>query len=307
MDSGKLGSWTELEFLSGQPPLTESRARELTSVQTRISARGYDVRLSKLNWPGGGELRLASSTCWMNTILTPSARNGAGPHYECAHGLIDGPVVLAPPAEPILVSWHEPEILALTCLFDPAEIVSLAGLDWNWAMRTKDEASPELMQSFLVTSDLLAHEMLHPDLASPIRIESLITYLACQLYTRIDGDPSDGSRAALRLDMRQMRIIRELTEDGPDAPTAGLLADALGMSVRSLGQFFKTTTGGTIRSYLAEQRIIRAKRMLVRADFQIKKVAAIAGFSTTSAFAAAFRKSTGLTPHDYRASQHLRR
>lgn len=306
MGNAVLGSWTDLEFLSGQPQLTETRAREQTAIQSRMSARGYEVRLSKLSWPGGGELRLASSTCWLNTILTPTSEGSCTPRYSGGCGLIAGSMMLAPPDAPILVRWAEPEILVLTCLFDPGRIMSLGGLDWNGTMEIDGDAQPALVQPFTTASDLLAREMLHPDLASEIKIESLVIYLACQLHSRLVG-PGVGGATRHGLDARQLRLIRELATSTSQTPTAGSIAECLGISVRMLGQLFKTTTGGTLRAYLAEQRIDQARRLLATPGLQIKKVAALAGFSTTSAFAAAFRNSTGSTPQQFRAAQQLRR
>lgn len=304
MSKTLVGSWTDLEFLSGQPRLTERQARQQTTVQSRVGARGYEVRLSKLSWPDGGMLRLASATCWLNTILRSPGRPAPESFYRGEGGFIDGPVVLAPPDAPILVRWSEPEILVMTCLFDPAEIMSLGSLDWSGTIPAGGRTSPQLAQSLSTVSELMARELLDPDLGSEIKIESLVIYLAAQLHSQMAVQGGQCS-TRIRLDARQLRLIRDLATSPSQPATAASIARHMDMAPRLLGQLFKATTGGTLRTFLAQQRIDQARRLLATPGLQIKKVAAMAGFSTTSAFTAAFRKSTGSTPQDFRASHKL--
>jgi AraC family transcriptional regulator len=55
--------------------------------------------------------------------------------------------------------------------------------------------------------------------------------------------------------------------------------------------------------YLVQQRIDRAKALLLAPKWSIAEIALALGFSQTSSFSTAFRKITGTTPIEYRVNQ----
>lgn len=120
------------------------------------------------------------------------------------------------------------------------------------------------------------------------------------------ASPDDAAEPAhgMTLDRSQLGIIRDLAlqTTGP-APTVQALGLALRIAAPLLGQMFRNTTGGTLRSYLAAQRIERARRLLADHRLLVKQVAALSGFQSTAAFVAAFRRSVGRTPQAYRATR----
>lgn len=286
--------WAEHEILHGDPQLTE--------IENRINARCFDIRLNHLMWPGGGTLRLIPSTCWLDVMLSPRSVTRSRLSSPDVAELTSGTTMLVPAAMPVIVDWRASEIRSITCLFDPVAILSVAGQsrDWSWTLdRPIDERFTRQVQGI---GALLADEMLHPDLASEIKIEGLLTYLACQMHGLRCDRTAEAARGSV-LDDQQLRIIRDIARqtDGP-APTVGMLGDTLRLPAPLLGQMFRNTTGSTLRAYLAEQRIERAKRLLADPRLLVKQVAAASGFQSTAAFVAAFRRSVGTTPRGYRAT-----
>lgn len=285
--------WVEHEVLAGTPQLTE--------IDGRLSTRGYDVRLNHLCWPGGGSLRLAPSSCWLDVMLSPRSVTRPLPGGVGAAWLGSGTAMLVPASMPVIIDWSASDIRSVTCLFDPAALLSPCDADAGaWSVdRTAGDRFRRQVQEI---GALLADEMLHPDLASEIKVESLLTYLACQMRP---ARPARGSSAMQRqrLDRNQLRIIRDLARqtDGA-APSVALLSERLLLTAPALGQMFRNTTGMTLRAYLAGQRIERARRLLADPALLIKQVAASAGFHSTAAFVAAFRRSVGTTPQLYRAA-----
>lgn len=66
-----------------------------------------------------------------------------------------------------------------------------------------------------------------------------------------------------------------------------------------LFNLFKETTGSTIKQFLSDYRLNKAKRLLAESDLPVTEVAAATGFGDISHFLAC-SKGTALTPKQYR-------
>jgi len=80
------------------------------------------------------------------------------------------------------------------------------------------------------------------------------------------------------------------------------LAYEVGLAPRSLARRFQEETGMTWRAVLRRMRVLRAIEELAAGDTPITKIAFGVGYTSLSAFNAAFRELTGRTPMEYRAS-----
>ncbi|WP_433201355.1 AraC family transcriptional regulator [Dactylosporangium sp. CS-047395] len=80
------------------------------------------------------------------------------------------------------------------------------------------------------------------------------------------------------------------------------VADAIGLAPRSLARRFEDETGLTWRAVLRRMRIMRAVEELAAGDAPVTKIAFAVGYTSLSAFNAAFRELTGRSPTQYRES-----
>jgi AraC-like DNA-binding protein len=80
------------------------------------------------------------------------------------------------------------------------------------------------------------------------------------------------------------------------------VAAAVGLAPRSLARYFEEETGMTWRAVLRRMRVLRAIEELAAGDASITKIAFTVGYTSLSAFNAAFRELTGRAPTEYRAS-----
>jgi AraC-like DNA-binding protein len=80
------------------------------------------------------------------------------------------------------------------------------------------------------------------------------------------------------------------------------IARDVGLAPRSLARRFEDETGMTWRAVLRRMRVLRAVEMLAAAEDSVTTIAHGVGYTSLSAFNAAFRELTGRTPTDYRAS-----
>lgn len=94
-------------------------------------------------------------------------------------------------------------------------------------------------------------------------------------------------------------IVEALTEDPADPTTLEQWARRLGVSSRTLTRAFEASTGRGFRDWAATARAQWAVALLA-ADERIEDVAGQVGYRSASAFTAAFRRVTGMTPGAYR-------
>lgn len=95
-------------------------------------------------------------------------------------------------------------------------------------------------------------------------------------------------------------ITSHLTED----LTITALAQRATMSTRHFSRQFEAVTGSTPHAYITSLRMDKARRLLANSSMPIKQIAAAVGYAANPAtFVAAFKRSTGVTPTQYRA-QH---
>ncbi|MDR6554913.1 AraC family transcriptional regulator [Paenibacillus qinlingensis] len=72
------------------------------------------------------------------------------------------------------------------------------------------------------------------------------------------------------------------------------------VSRSQLFALFKETTGTTIKQFLIEYRLNKAKRLLMETDLAVSEVSSAVGFGDMSHFFHIFKKETGMTPKQYR-------
>lgn len=121
----------------------------------------------------------------------------------------------------------------------------------------------------------------------------LLTLFTCEMM-RDEREPP-----ALR--GRPIENAQELLlEDIANAPSVPSLARRVGMSVAALQSGFKARYGDTVFGYLREQRLKRARDLLLNRQLTVLDVIQEVGWTCPSRFAAAFRARYGVAPSDYR-------
>ena len=78
------------------------------------------------------------------------------------------------------------------------------------------------------------------------------------------------------------------------------VAEACGVSRKTLCTRFKQETGETFASYVRRVRIERARRLLDTTDLEISQIAYQTGFSSQSHLQTMFKRATGYTPREWR-------
>lgn len=78
------------------------------------------------------------------------------------------------------------------------------------------------------------------------------------------------------------------------------ISDHLQLTPSHVISMFKEATGKTVKQYVLEYRMDRAKELLKQGSYKIADIAGQVGFKDGEYFAKVFRKFTGMTPSEYR-------
>jgi AraC-like DNA-binding protein len=137
-------------------------------------------------------------------------------------------------------------------------------------------------------------EWQHPLLSAYLTV--LLTHLS-RLYTEQypGGEPS--------ADQRLLRAYRaRIEENYRERHEVSAYAELLHISAGHLSEVVKAQSGRSAIKHLHERLVLEAKRLLCYTPQSLKELAFDLGFSDASYFNRFFKRETGLTPAEYRAS-----
>ena len=151
---------------------------------------------------------------------------------------------------------------------------------------------------------MLSHEAAHPMQGSGLFVEQALDLLCTHLvraHSSMDTLPPPAPSHGLP--QRQVRrVIAYLSERLDQDVGLKALADLTSLSRSHFCTAFRIATGSTPYQQLTRLRVERARLLLGDPRASITDVALAVGYQTPSAFTAAFRRHTGVTPSSFRRS-----
>jgi AraC family transcriptional regulator len=287
-----------------QSDLLQSSSPAVDRVEGLSQAATFDVKIHRTNWLEPGEGLFRSPQCFVQMFCNASrlVTGTREPRKHHARHVNLGGIAFFAKDEPMLMRWQRGTQRSISCGFDIDEIASRSAVAWHWP--SFDWASALVIRNDNIAAMLrrVAAETLTPGFASALQIETLLLGVAFELRRQFVGGGAPEASAPGALNRAQLENLRAMAIDTPgDAPTIADLAEAIGMGGRKLATRYRATTGQTLRSFLAESRLDRAKLLLSDQRLLIKQVAFDCGFRSSAAFAAAFHRSTGRTPQAFRS------
>jgi AraC-like DNA-binding protein len=131
-------------------------------------------------------------------------------------------------------------------------------------------------------------------------LENTLTLLADGLARRITEvealDPPETRRAVIQKYLSQNAVRPVTIRD---------LAGHLGLSPSRAGHLVRELFGVPFERLLRDERVTRARKLLVTSDATASQIAAWTGFSDEFYFNRVFKKATGVTPGQYRRGAGL--
>ena len=89
------------------------------------------------------------------------------------------------------------------------------------------------------------------------------------------------------------------------APTCEILSKMVHLSLSKLTKGFSNMFGVPIHSYIIDQRLTKAARLLLDSNMNVGEIAAIVGYPKPSNFSAAFKRKYGVVPKNYKDTQMI--
>jgi AraC family transcriptional regulator len=133
--------------------------------------------------------------------------------------------------------------------------------------------------------------------------EALSTVLMQELVRSSGGTGRSGSSVRGGLAPWQQRVVAaHIDEHVAEQIPLAMLARLARLSPYHFSRAFKQSFGVPPHRYHTNRRIERAKALLQERTRSVTDIGLALGFSETSSFTAAFRKTTGLTPSRYNRS-----
>lgn len=283
--------------------MTESE-QEWIEVEAAVSAPVASAQLMLLQNTAPYDIQIMDrDVYWLDMCLTPRPSNTRlcyRSHWRRNRFERIGNTFLLPPGEDVLLrSDGGIKQRSIFCCLAPESLRSWLDRDFQWEGRrleaSLDIAAPRV-KNLLIR---LVEEMQQPGFASDLMVELLTGQLAIELgryFIHCDEPPIARELAAWRL-----RLIDERLQDGSDIPSLMELATLCNLSVRQLTRGFRASRSCSIGEYVTNSRIEYAKQLLA-SDQSIKTIAYTLGFASPSGFCSAFRRSTGMSPGEFRAS-----
>ena len=159
-----------------------------------------------------------------------------------------------------------------------------------------DIRSPALEDAML----RLAGEVDRPAFDTPALAAALTSTILIDLARYLSDAGHLAQRRKGGLSPRILRQVLARIDQPGTPPSIAELAQRYGLSRFHFMRCFKQSTGISAGTYIAQQRIARAKALLMIDTMSLTAIAHALGYAGLPAFSAAFRKATGRSPGTWR-------
>jgi AraC family transcriptional regulator len=161
------------------------------------------------------------------------------------------------------------------------------------------------LQDVLVTQLglVIAQELRDETAGGELLLDAMSGALIARISQQQHGGSTPSERTTTRgLDPRRLERVKDFLSSGVESELSlDDIAERACLSRHHFVRAFKLSTEKTPYRYLSDLRIERAKVLLMQAD-SVDEIAGRLQFANSANFARAFRRSTGVSPTDYRAT-----
>lgn len=238
---------------------------------------------------------------WLDFCLTPRRPNALArfsDQWNPSRFSPIGSIAAFPPCQELELRSGGGRHASIICEIRAEAVERWFPEDFNWTERRLEATLNIICEPIRQLMLRLNHELRRPEEGSIPLCEAIVQQLSIELARYLiaaRASDAKGGLASWRLKLVDDRI----TDPAMPYPAARELAKLCRLSDRQFSRAFRASRGCSVSDYLAQTRIETAKRRLCTAE-SISEIAASLGFATQSSFTAAFRRSSGITPAQFR-------
>lgn len=100
---------------------------------------------------------------------------------------------------------------------------------------------------------------------------------------------------------RLVSVVRHIKENLHNPISLNVLADIAFMAVPSFCRYFKGRMGISPLQYISEERMERARKLLIELDKPVYEIAGLCGYNSDSHFCKLFKAHSGISPYQYKS------
>lgn len=271
-------------------------------IEAQLEVPAAHVMIARINHDGPDRHTFRRDRVyWLDLCLTPRRNGDAGrysDHWHPSRLVPLGPLVAFPPRKRLDLRSGGGDHGSLICQLKAEMVDRWLPDDFVWTERRLEVSLNITNDSIKALMLKLNHELRNGGVGSVAFCEAVLAELAIELARHLLAASHADEKGGLA-SWRQRIIDERVAKAGVAFPTVAELAALCKMSPRQLSRAFRTSRGCSVSDYLVQTRIEVAKRRLCTKD-SIRDIAAQLGFSSQSSFTAAFRRSTGATPNNFR-------
>lgn len=142
--------------------------------------------------------------------------------------------------------------------------------------------------------------LIHNELSGKCRTD-LISSLVNTLFTQCILSFNDNIKKS-GIDKRVLTLISLIDTHYLTRHEVGFYANEMSLSEKRLGVITWQSLGYTVKQLIQQRILLEAKRLISRGDLSFKSIAFQLGFIDASYFSRFFRKYSGVTPQQFKAS-----
>jgi AraC family transcriptional regulator len=213
-----------------------------------------------------------------------------------------GGLTFVPPGQKMSSSFAAGYSRSLCFMLDANMVEALLteAPEWNWSQVLLDDCAHVGGTEIEWLLRRMYREVQEPDFATAEVLETLAKQVAIETVRKFKLRSSENNRVCGLAPWR-MRLIRERLNSDAPLPDLEEVAALCDITVRHLNRAFRNETGQTLGRHIESVMVERAKALL-QARVPVGQVAKTLGYSHSGAFAAAFRRATGVRPSEVKTA-----
>jgi len=212
---------------------------------------------------------------------------------------------IVPAGRHVQTQWDRGRRTYLLAFVDPADLDNICARngvaisqDLCGHIDLRDQHFARLLAN--MAQELLDPGMMVDEMGAALAIELCVYLLrlmrrnSTKLFTASGGLPQH----------KLSKVLETIESSLEEPPSVQELAAIAGLSVNHFAHAFRQTTGMPPYRYMLEARLCVARRLMADPALSITEIALRTGFASSSQFATAFRRATGLSPREWRSARN---